>query len=101
MRNVQWEYADASSGQTPKGNLKAVTTNMNAGYLRKNGVPFSENATLTEYFDRITTPNGDQWLILTAIVDDPLYLNVPFVVSTNYKLEPNGSKWNPTPCSAR
>jgi hypothetical protein len=98
---AQWEFADAPRGQARKGNLKAVTTQMRAGYLRKNGVPFSENAVLTEYYDRITTPNGEQWLVLTAIIDDPVYLNPSFVVSTNYKLEPNGSRWNPTPCSAR
>jgi hypothetical protein len=98
---AQWEFADAPRGQARKGNLKAVTTRLRAGYLRKNGVPFSENAVLTEYFDRITTPNGEQWLIVTAIVDDPLYVNPAFVVSTNFKQEPDGSKWNPTPCSAR
>ena len=98
---AEWEFADTPRGQARKGNLKVVTTRLRAGYLRKNGVPFSENAALTEYYDRIITPNGEQWLILTAVVDDPLYLNPSFVVSTNFKLEPNGSKWNPTPCSAR
>jgi len=104
---AQWEFAAALDGEgrvvpgVRKGNLKAVTTLLKGGYLRKNGVPFSENAVLTEYFDRIKTPNGDDWIILTAVVDDPLYLNPSFVVSTNFKKESDGSKWNPTPCSAR
>src|SRR5689334_749765 len=38
---AQWEYA--GRGQPRKGNLKVVTTNVRAGYLRKNGVPYSEN----------------------------------------------------------
>ena len=54
---------------------------MRAGYLRKNGVPYSENAVLTEYFVRTTAPNGDEWLVVTSIVDDPTYLNEPFVTS--------------------
>ena len=33
------------------GSLKVITTNLRAGYLRKNGVPYSENAVLTEYWE--------------------------------------------------
>ena len=44
---------------------------MSGGYLRRNGVPYSENATLEEYFDTFTEPNGDTWLVVTAIVTDP------------------------------
>src|SRR5262245_26984682 len=32
------------------GGLKVVTTRMRPGYLRKNGVPYGEKATVTEYF---------------------------------------------------
>ena len=43
--------------------LKVVTTNFREGYLRKNGVPYSEQATITEYIHRLPThPNGDDWL---------------------------------------
>jgi len=81
------------------GSLKVVTTQFREGYLRKNGVPYSENATITEYFDRLpATPNGDTWLHVVTIVEDPRYLNQPFLTSTDFKLEPNGSKWNPTAC---
>ncbi len=48
---------------------------MSAGWLRKNGVPYSENATMTEYFDRFAAPNGDEWFAVTTIVSDPKYLN--------------------------
>jgi hypothetical protein len=80
------------------GNLKVVTTNMVSGYLRKNGVPYSENAVLTEYFNRHDEPNGDQWITTTRIVDDPTYLQVPFITSESFKKEPDGSKWHPTGC---
>ena len=43
----------------PTGNLGVTTTRMKAGYLRKNGVPYSENAVLQEYVDAFTEPNGD------------------------------------------
>lgn len=82
------------------GTLKAVTTRMRPGYLRKNGVPFSGNAVLTEYFDTIDV-NGQAWLVVTQMIDDPQYLRGTFVVSSNFKKESDGSKWAPTPCSAR
>jgi hypothetical protein len=81
------------------GSLKVVTTNFRAGYLRKNGVPYSENATITEYFHRLPeAPNGDQWLHVVTIVEDPRYLNDAFYTSTHFKKEANGAKWNPTEC---
>ena len=82
------------------GSLKVVTTRLKAGYLRKNGVPYSEGTTLTEYYDRHTEPNGDQWFTVTTIVDDPKYLQQPFITSTDFKKEPNGAKWRSTPCTA-
>src|SRR6266478_33017 len=84
------------------GNLKVVTTKMKPGYLQKNGVPYSANAVQTEYFNRTAEPNGDSWLILTAIVDDPQYLNGPFIRSTHYKRLPDtNTAWEPEPCSAK
>jgi hypothetical protein len=93
--------ARAGAGaDTPRGgSLKVVTTNMREGYLRKNGVPYSDAAVVSEYFDRLgPEPNGDVILIARTVVDDPKYLTQPFITSTHFKLEPNGSKWNPTPC---
>jgi len=79
----------------------SVTTNLKPGYLRKNGVPYSANAVLTEYFTRTNEPNGDSWLLLTSIVEDPRYLASAFLTSDHYKKEPDGSKWNPSKCEAR
>jgi hypothetical protein len=81
------------------GALKVVTTNMREGYLRKNGVPYSENAVITEYVDRLgPEPDGAVYLLIRTQVDDPKYLQQTFVTSTHFRLEPDGSKWNPTPC---
>jgi hypothetical protein len=81
------------------GSLEVTTTNFLPGYLRKNGVPYSEDARITEYFHRLPQqPNGDAWLHVVTIVEDPLYLNDRFYTSTHFKLESNGAGWNPTPC---
>jgi hypothetical protein len=82
------------------GSLKVTTTAFREGYLRKNGVPYSEQAAITEYFHRLPPhPNGDEWLHVTTIVDDPRFLTQPFYTSTHFKREADGSKWNPTPCA--
>lgn len=88
----------AASRAPRRGSLKVVTTNLRAGYLRKNGVPYSENARLIEYFDRFTTQTGDQWFVVTTVVEDPTYLNQPFITSSHFKREADGAKWAPTPC---
>ncbi len=81
-----------------RGSLKAVTTMLSSGWLRKNGVAYSENAEITEYFNRYALPNGDEWFGVTTIVNDPRYFNNEVVVSSHFKKEPDGSKWDPTPC---
>ncbi len=93
---AQWQRAAANAG----GSLTVVTTNLRAGYLRKNGVPYGENATVTEYFDVTPQSSGPPMLVVTTIVDDPQYLLQPFIVSSHFKKESDGSKWDPTPCSA-
>jgi hypothetical protein len=103
---AQWEFPagrrGGQGGPAQNGNLKVVTTRMRPGYLQKNGVPYGGNAVLTEYFARTVEPNGDSWLILTAIVEDPQYLTGRFLRSTHYKRMPdNNSTWEPEPCSAQ
>ena len=81
------------------GSLEVTTTAFRSGYLRKNGVPYSEAAKITEYFHRLpAAPNGDTWLHVVTIVDDPQYLNEPFYTSTMFKREASGAKWHPTDC---
>jgi len=107
---AQWERPGGRGGAgrgglpdaaPPKGgSLKVVTKNMRAGYLRKNGVPYSENAVLTEYFDVAPQRNGDQLLVVTAIVEDPKYLTQNFVVSSHFRKQADARGWDPTPCSS-
>ncbi len=79
------------------GSLHVVTENMRAGYLRKNGVPYSEKARLEESFNTFSD-YGEDWFVVTTVVTDPEYLLMPFITSTHFKKEPDGSKWNPAPC---
>jgi hypothetical protein len=103
---ARWERVAAagSTEQDPAyaagGSLRVVTTNMRAGYLRKNGVPYSERATISEHFDVAPLPDGGRLLLVTTIIEDPVYLNAPYVVSPHFKKEPDGSRWDPTPCSS-
>ncbi len=79
--------------------LEVVTSNLRPGYLRWNGVPYSADAVVTEYYDVADMPNGDTWLLITTIVEDPQYLSIPYVTSTNFKKQADDSGWNPTSCS--
>ncbi|HTA44053.1 MAG TPA: hypothetical protein VK789_16485 [Bryobacteraceae bacterium] len=84
------------------GSMKVVTTDLKPGYLHKNGVPYGAKTVLTEYFTRTNDSDGTSWLILTADVEDGgQYIRGDFLTSTHYLKEPDGSKWDPSPCSAR
>ncbi|HJT87449.1 MAG TPA: hypothetical protein VJ732_06325 [Bryobacteraceae bacterium] len=107
-RGAQAQGATQTSGpgalqelESRGGSLQVVTNHLRPGYLRKNGVPYSANTLLTEYYDRTYEPNGDSWLIVTTIVDDPQYLQQPFITSTHFKKLPDASGWHPAPCTAR
>src|ERR1043166_9169576 len=93
----------ATGGGAPPagGSLKVTTTGIRPGYLRKNGYPYSGKTTVTEFYDRTTESNGDSWLIVTTIVNDPVYLNQEFITSTHFKREADAKNWNPQPCTAR
>lgn len=99
---AEWESPREARGARPgSGSLKVVTKRLRPGYLRRNGVPYSADAMLTEYWDLATESNGDRWVTLTSTVEDSRYLREPFVTVLQFKKEPDGGKWDPTPCSAR
>jgi len=97
---AQWERGGGRGGPPAGGSLTVTTKNMRPGYLRKNGVPYSADATLTEYFDLSPAP-GNPIVVVTSIVNDPRYLLQPLILSSHFRKEADGSKWDPTPCSAR
>jgi hypothetical protein len=95
---AEWQRPAAQSAPGSGGTLKVETTQMRPGYLRSNGVPYSEGAVLTEYYNRISAPNGDAWLVVTQVIEDPAYLSRPYVTSAHFKKLADDAGWNPTPC---
>jgi hypothetical protein len=95
---AQWQYTRVPPRT---GELKVETTRLRPGYLRKNGVPYSANATMTEYYHRTTAPNGDTWITVVSEFKDPENLRDPFVQSTHFKKLPANATFKPEPCDAR
>ena len=49
---------------------------------------------------RLWVELANEALHLFTIVEDPRYLDQPFITSTHFKREPDGVKWMPAPCEA-
>ena len=64
-------------------------------------MPYSANAQVTEYFNLLTEPNGTPWVIVTTVLHDPANFLVDYIMSTNFRKEPDGSKFKPQACSLR
>jgi hypothetical protein len=95
------EWQGPAGGRGPGGSLKVITTRMRPGYLQKNGVPYSASGSMTEYFDVVKEPAGEQWLVVKSIIEDPQYLTRTLIRSTHFRRQADATGWNPTPCSAR
>jgi hypothetical protein len=109
---AQWEQPERGIGMPRPGfgatregthgrALEVVTTHLLSGYLRKNGFPLSGSAVVKEDFDLFTERNGQPWFVVTTVVEDPTYLQEPYVTSSNFKKQSDATHWNPRPCSAR
>jgi hypothetical protein len=88
-------------GSEKTGSLKVVTTKLKPGYLRKNGIPYSDKAVLTEYYDVVTEPDGATYLLITSTVEDPVYLMAPYQTTTHFRKQSDGSGWSPSRCTSR
>lgn len=80
------------------GQLKITTDRMLGGLLRKNGLPYSDQSTQTEYWEMHKGPGGE-YLIVSAILHDPMYLDADYYTTATFRKESDGSRWRPTPCS--
>ncbi|MBI2149450.1 MAG: hypothetical protein HYU27_02440 [Acidobacteria bacterium] len=83
-----------STGKWEGDMLTVTTTHLKAGWIRRNGIPRSDRATLTEHWIR----HGDN-LTLVSIISDPAYLSEPFIRTTNWVLDPR-QNIAPYPCEA-
>jgi len=98
---ASWTIMGGSGNFARGGSLKVVTTRLKPGYYWKNGMPYTGNAALTEYFRVMELPDRSQWIRFTQIVDDSEYLTQPWIVNYAFKKLSDGSKWNPTPCAVK
>jgi len=106
VSRAEWDAGNAGAGGLfgpprggpPAGSLKVVTTKMRPGYITRNGVPYSANATLTEYYDLIKEKNGTEYLLLTSELDDPAYLTQPMWTAVHFKKQSDNAGWNPVAC---
>ena len=104
VSRANWEFSGPGRGGGAggrSGSLRVVTTRMESGYIQRNGVPYSANAVITEYFDVIKEEDGTQYMAVTTLIEDPAYLARRFQRSTHFRKEPDGTKWDPTACVVR
>jgi len=80
-KNAPHTRAGFTTGKWEGNTLVASTTHLNAGFLRKTGAPSSDEATATMRFYRY----GDILTVL-AIIEDPIYLAQPWLVSKSFQL---------------
>jgi hypothetical protein len=72
-----------TTGRWEGNTLVAETTHMKAGFVRKNGAPSSDQATLTTRFFR----HGNLLTVL-AVITDPVYLAEPYVLTKSFEINP-------------
>ena len=89
---AQHTWQGFSTGEWEGDMLKVTTTHLKEGWVRRNGLPRSSEATMTEYFLR-----HDDYLTLVTVVRDPVYLTEPLVRTSNWVLDP-GFQLSPFSC---
>ena len=83
-----------STGKWDGDILTVTTTHLKEGWIRRNGLPRSDRATVTEHFIR----HADH-LTLTTVITDPAYLTEPFVRTRDYVYAVN-QQIGPYPCES-
>jgi hypothetical protein len=99
FRQVQSRGVFGARTPPEGGSLVVRTTALSDGYLRANGVPYSERATVKEFFNTFTlSGDGGTWLVVTMAIDDPEYLTTELLLSSQFKKETSRAGWNPRAC---
>ncbi len=99
VSNANWNlHLQGRGGPVDSGTLEVETHDMRQGYLLRNGIPYSDQTTMKEYFDIVTQEDGTQYLILLSVVEDPIFLSAPAITSSNFQREENDSQWDPLEC---
>jgi hypothetical protein len=104
VSEASWDTVSFGNGlqfrDVPSGALKVVTTKFKPGYLQKNGVPYSANGVLTEYFDVVKDASGE-FLVDSITFEDPMYLTAKYETAVTFKKQADAAGWNPTACTSR
>lgn len=90
-------WAGFSTGEWQGDRLKVTTTHMKQDYYRRNGVPQSDRARLSEYLIRRRFRDED-YLTWVIVAYDEVYLTEPLIRSTEYRLDLN-QRIPPYPCT--
>lgn len=77
--NAEHTWGGFSTGEWVGASLKVTTTHMKMGVIQRNGVPSSPYGTMVEFW----TSHGGHLGVFTW-VDDPIYLEEPFVRTTDW-----------------
>jgi len=56
---------------------------------------------LKRIYEPATREDGERYLVVSTVIEDPQYLSQPYETSTNFKKLPDASGWNPTPCTTK
>ena len=83
-----------STGKWEGDVLTVTTDHLKIGWIRRNGIPRSDRAVVTEHFIR----HGD-FLTDAVIITDPVYLTEPFIRTTDWQSDPR-QQIAPYPCEA-
>ena len=81
-----------STGKWEGDMLTITTTHLKIGWIRRNGIPRSDRATVVEHWIR-----HDNYLTWVVIVTDPVYLTEPFIRTTDFVADPD-QQIAPYPC---
>jgi hypothetical protein len=92
--------APARGGAPRVGQLRVVTNHLRPGYVRRNGVPYGPNTTLTEYFVHLVDRGGQEYLAVTTMLDDPTYFQPAYIKTYEFKKQRDATGWNPRACGA-
>jgi hypothetical protein len=93
-------YFGAAFDPTKGGSLEVNTSHLAAGYLRRNGVPYSDKTTVQEFYDVIKEPEAN-WIVVKTIVSDPVYLFRTMITSTHFRKQADDTGWKPSACYDR
>jgi len=89
---AQHSWQGFSTGEWDGDMLKVTTTHLKEAWVRRNGLPRSDRATIVEYWIR-----NDDYLTLVTVVTDPVYLTEPLVRTSDWVLDP-GLQLSPFSC---